>query len=279
MTSDKQQQQEEFLILKSILGEDIVELGNENDQFEIQIPLQLPPTFSLRLLDSSNQIQTLIEHLPPLVLTVHYHEQYPSSIDAPNFVLSSYYLTHKSLRNMCQVLDHIWQGNLSQPIVYLWIEGLKEQFLTINELCLTDAEEEEEEEEDPRAMSTYDPSQAAHIYEQLLSYNQDKVNEKFLNEYHQCPVCMSNDIYGRDMIRLNRCQHIFCRDCLREYARMQIKNGSVEWLFCPDFECQLTLFPWEIKSLVDDDQLYEKYERLLLQKTLEQMQDIVWCPR
>jgi E3 ubiquitin-protein ligase RNF14 len=60
---------------------------------------------------------------------------------------------------------------------------------------------------------------------------------------------------------------------------MHINTGSVEWLLCPDFQCQLTLFPWEIKTIVNNNQLYEKYERLLLQKTLEQMLDIVWCPR
>lgn len=278
--TNKQQQEEELLILKSILGEDIIELGSEKDQFEIQIQLQLPSKFSLRLHDRSNQLITSIEHLPPLVLTVHYHDQYPSSIDAPNFVLSSSYLTQKYLRDMCEVLDKVWQENLSQSIVYLWIENLKEHFLSTHELCLTDIEENDQnEEEDPRAMSNYDPSQAAHVYEELISYNQNKIHERFLNEYHQCPICMSSDIYGRDMILLSKCQHAFCRDCLREYAQMQIKNGTVEWLLCPDSQCQLTLFPSEIKTIVENDQLYEKYERLLLQKTLEQMLDIVWCPR
>jgi E3 ubiquitin-protein ligase RNF14 len=60
---------------------------------------------------------------------------------------------------------------------------------------------------------------------------------------------------------------------------MHINTGSVEWLICPDLECQLTLLPSEIKIIINNNQLYEKYERLLLQKTLEQMQDIVWCPR
>jgi len=278
MTSDKQQQQEELLILKSILGDAITELSNENDQFEIDVEFQLPTPFYLRLIDSSNHLSVLIQHLPPLILTIHFHDQYPSSIHSPTFVLSSCYLSREYLQDMCRKLDKIWEQNISEPIVYQWIECLKEQFLSMDELCLTNTDINEEND-DPRAMSSYKPIQAARVYEQLIEYNRDKENEKFLYEYHECPICMSNDIPGRDMIRLYKCHHSFCRICLHDYAQMSINTGSVEWLLCPDFQCQLALLPSEIKIIVNNDQLYDKYERLLLQKTLEQMQDIVWCPR
>lgn len=279
--ADKEQQQEELLILKSILPDDIIELGNENDQFEINIYFQLPTKFFLRLSDNSNKLSTLIQYLPPLVLTINYHEQYPSSIYSPTFVLSSCYLSREYLQSMCQKLDAIWEENISQPIVYLWIECLKEYFLSINELCLTniDNDNHNNDDDDPRAMSSYHPNQAAYVYEQLIEYNREKDNEKFLSEYHECSICLTNNIFGRDMIRLDKCHHSFCRDCLHDYAQMHINTGSVEWLNCPDFQCQLTLLPSEIKLIVNNNELYEKYERLLLQKTLEQMQDIVWCPR
>ena len=56
------------------------------------------------------------------------------------FVLSSYYLSHDILQHMCEELDKLWEQNISQPIVYLWIECLKEQFLKHNELCLSTEE-------------------------------------------------------------------------------------------------------------------------------------------
>jgi E3 ubiquitin-protein ligase RNF14 len=279
MSTDKQQQEEELLILKSILNDEVIELGDENDQFEINIDFQLPARFYLRLIDDSNKLSTLIKYLPPLVLTVQFHEQYPSSIDPPTFVLSSCYLSRQYLQNMCQMLDKVWEQNLSQPIVFQWIECLKEQFLSINELCLSNIDLNNDDDNDPRAMSSYDPTQAAYVYEQLIEYNREKESEKFLNEYHECPICTSNNIPGRDMIRLHKCHHFFCRDCLHDYAQMHINTGSVEWLLCPDSQCQLTLLPSEIKIIVNNNELYDRYERLLLQKTLEQMQDIVWCPR
>jgi hypothetical protein len=167
MSSDKQQQEEELLILKSILGDTITDLSKENDQFEIDIEFQLPPTFHLRLIDDSNQLSTLIHHLPPLILTVHFHDTYPSSIDSPTFVLSSCYLSREHLQDMCQALDQIWEQNLCQPIVFQWIECIKEQYSSINELCLSNRDMNNDNDE-PRAMSSYEPSQAAHVYEQLL---------------------------------------------------------------------------------------------------------------
>ena len=279
MMTDKQQQEEELLILKSILGDIITDLSNNNDQFEVNVEFQLPTPFYLHLIDSSNHLSTLIQHLPPLILTVHFHENYPSSRYSPTFVLSSCYLSHEYLKNICQTLDKIWEQNISQPIVYQWIECLKEQFLTKSALCLSTKDVDDDTDGDPRAMSRYDPSRAAHIYEHLIEYNQIKENENFLREYHECPICMTNSIAGWDMLRLYKCHHAFCRLCLHDYARMRINTGSVQWLLCPDLRCKLALLPSEIKIVVNDDQLYDKYERLLLQKTLEQMDDIVWCPR
>ena len=216
--TNKQQQEEELLILKSILSEEIIELGDENDQFEVYIDFRLPTNFSVRLSDSSNQLTTSIQYLPPLILTINYHEQYPSSIDPPIFVLSSCYLSEEYLQNMCRKLDQIWEENLSQPIVYLWIECLKEEFEFVNELLLTD-KEINHEMEDPRAMSSYDPNQAAQIYEQLIEYNREKGNENFLEEYHECSICLTNNIPGRDMVKLDKCNHFFCRNCLHDYTQ------------------------------------------------------------
>ena len=280
MSNDRQQQQDELSILKSILEKSITDVGRDEDQFEIDIDFQLPSPFLLRLVDESHQISNPIQHLPPLVVTVHFHEHYPSSIDPPTFVLSSCYLSQAHLVQMCQKLDRIWEENISQPIVYQWIECLKEEFLQSHELCLsTITDQIDEEHDDPRAISTYDSERAGQVYEQLLEYNRTKEDEQFLADYHTCPICFTSNIPGREMIRLYKCHHAYCRSCLCDYARLHINTGSVEWLLCPDSHCSMGLLPLEVKLAVDNDALYEKYERLSLQKTLEQMQDIVWCPR
>ncbi|CAF5068499.1 unnamed protein product, partial [Rotaria sp. Silwood1] len=42
--------------------------------------------------------------------------------------------------------------------------------------------------------------------------------------------------------------------------------------------CKQALLPTEIKQTIQDENLYERYERLTLQHGLESMKDIVWCP-
>lgn len=278
MTSNKQEQEDELQILQSILEKGITSFGNDNDQFEIDVEFQLPSPFRVSLVDGSHQRSSSIQHLPPIVLTVHFHEAYPSSTDPPTFVLSSCYLSNRYLVQMSQRLDQIWEENISTPIVYQWIESLKEAFLSMKELHLSTTDTDDTDG-DPRAMSTYEPAEAARVYQQVLDYNQEKENEQFLHDYHDCPICLTTSISGKQMLRLYKCHHAYCQSCLHDYAKMHIDTGSVEWLLCPDTRCQLALLPVEVRRIVQNDTLYEKYERLLLQKSLEQMLDIVWCPR
>jgi E3 ubiquitin-protein ligase RNF14 len=279
MANDKEQQCDELLTLKAIFDNAIIDLGNDGDQFEVNVELQLLSPLRLRLVDSSHQLSAMIRYLPPIVLTIHFHESYPSSDDSPTFVLSSFYLSYSYLERLCKKLDKIWLDNISQPIVYQWIECLKDEFISVDELCLSTVVEQSDDNDDPRAMSSYEHDQAARVYRQLLDYDQEKDNEHFLHDYHECSICMTANMSGHDMIRLHKCHHVFCRLCLNNYARMQISTGPTAWLSCPDVDCQLSLLPVEIRTILQDQSLYDKYERLLLQKTLENMDDIAWCPR
>ena len=278
MTTEEQLRQEEIEILKSILEDSIVNLGTGNDQIEVTVEFQLTNHLRLALETDLHKISTNLQHLPPIVFTVHFHEDYPSSTEPPTFVLSSFYLSYSYLQQLCEKFDRIWKENLRTPIVYQWIECLKDELSRLDELFLSN-HRSNDQCDDPRAMSTYDTSQAACIYDQLVKYNQDKENQEFQRDYHECPICLSTNISGRDMIRLYKCRHTYCRSCLHDYAKLQIDTGSVEWLLCPDTQCNLSMLPSEIQNAIQDQSLYDKYERLLLHKTLENMQDIVWCPR
>ena len=47
---------------------------------------------------------------------------------------------------------------------------------------------------------------------------------------------------------------------------------------CPDSDCKRLLEGDEIQPLVEPA-LLERWERLTLQKTLDSMEDLVWCPK
>jgi hypothetical protein len=61
---------------------------------------------------------------------------------------------------------------------------------------------------------------------------------------------------------------------------MTLNNGRFgERLHCPESVCKQPLLPTEVKQILENDELYERYERLTLQHGLELMNDIIWCPR
>ncbi|RLM73431.1 E3 ubiquitin-protein ligase RNF14-like [Panicum miliaceum] len=60
--------------------------------------------------------------------------------------------------------------------------------------------------------------------------------------------------------------------------RMHVKEGSLFQLVCPDTKCKASIPPYVLKRLLTEEQ-FERWDRLLLQKTLDSMSDVVFCPK
>uniref|UniRef100_A0A3Q3LAR2 RBR-type E3 ubiquitin transferase n=1 Tax=Labrus bergylta TaxID=56723 RepID=A0A3Q3LAR2_9LABR len=119
------------------------------------------------------------------------------------------------------------------------------------------------------------PSQA--LLSQLLIYNATQKQKEFSTTVFDCDICFVGWL-GSECVQLLECDHIFCRGCLSEFCKLQITEGNVEGVTCPNADCPATPTPAQVKSLVGDE-LFSRYDRLLLQKTLDSMSDVVYCPR
>ncbi|XP_073331936.1 E3 ubiquitin-protein ligase RNF14-like isoform X2 [Pagrus major] len=118
------------------------------------------------------------------------------------------------------------------------------------------------------------PSQA--LLSQILIYDAAQQQKQFATTVFDCGVCFMG-LLGMDCVQL-LCGHIFCRTCLSQFCKLQITEGNVQGVTCPDADCDAAPTPAQVRSLVGEE-LFSRYDRLLLQKTLDCMPDVVYCPR
>ncbi|CAF0741202.1 unnamed protein product [Adineta ricciae] len=264
--TDLEKKTDEIFALQSIFDKNLRQF--DENQYEILIDFDLVTPLTIEYEDQTS----IVEYLPPFSLLVQYHDEYPSHFP-PTFVLSCFYFSKSNLQKLCQKLDK-YPFVEGEVCVYEWINLIKLE--VDRKLIMENKEEEEEEEEgDPRALNGYSSETAKKIFQYLVQYNADQFHKRI----QVCSIC-DNCIRGIDCIRLHRCQHYYCQSCLQDYIRMTLKNGQFgERIHCPQNQCHQALLPTEIRQILRDDQLYERYERLTLQQGLESMDDIVWCPK
>ncbi|XP_029938846.1 E3 ubiquitin-protein ligase RNF14-like [Salarias fasciatus] len=132
---------------------------------------------------------------------------------------------------------------------------------------LDEAEDSSQDEEDP--------SQA--LPSQILSYDALQKQKVFDGTVFDCGVCYLSYL-GSECVQLSECGHIFCQTCLGEFCKFQITEGNVRNVSCPQADCTATPTPAQVLTLVGEE-LFSRYDRLMLQTTLDCMSDVAYCPR
>lgn len=93
-------------------------------------------------------------------------------------------------------------------------------------------------------------------------------------ELLECPLCLLH--HSRDSFPdIMTCHHRSCIDCLRQYLRIEISESRVN-ISCP--ECTERFNPHDIRMILGDRILMEKYEEFMLRRWLVADPDCRWCP-
>lgn len=111
----------------------------------------------------------------------------------------------------------------------------------------------------------------------LVDYDKREREREFAETFFDCEICFSS-LPGRKCRRVEPCMHIHCYECLKVYVTTKIGDGEVSKIGCPSGSCKESLSLSLIQELVTTE-VFERFDRLLLQKTLDKMTDVVYCPR
>lgn len=95
-------------------------------------------------------------------------------------------------------------------------------------------------------------------------------------EVMECAVCM-DDIELKDIFFLESCSHSFCKDCVRYHIKTKI-GQRITKIDCPSSDCSDLLDHFQIRYLLNNNELFKKFEEFLLTDKLDEMDDVSICP-
>ncbi|XP_037489481.1 E3 ubiquitin-protein ligase RNF14-like [Triticum dicoccoides] len=297
-----QRQDDELMALEAIYGDDLVEFESRGGlrYFQIYIRYDLPDGAELCAKlsslgenskhggcpdggseDHENKPDEFsytsnFEYLPPLVLTCLLPKSYPSK-DPPCFTLTAKWMDEHNVSQLCEMLDSIWAELQGQEVVYQWVEWIHNSSLShlwFDGKIMLGQDDTPAPKVDMRAISRRVSLES--VIPSMLSYCSKKHYQAFLEDLHMCMICL-NQSTGSNFIKLP-CQHLFCAKCMETLCRMHVKEGSVFQLVCPHAKCNASIPQHVLKQLLSEEE-FERWDRLALEKALDSMADVVFCPK
>ncbi|KAJ8297615.1 hypothetical protein KUTeg_024146 [Tegillarca granosa] len=269
--TDKEQQEDELLALSSIYDENVLTITKDEEEpgGQFLACLHLPENFTLKVPDQQNKNANgephlhSIKFLPPIALNFQFPSNYPSQIP-PNFTLSCKWLNRKQLTTLCNRLDEIWKENEFSEILFMWTSFLQEE--TYEFLGLTSpldlnirrnsSLDQESSPLDSRAIQEL--ASQSRLIPVILEYDKQEKQREFDKSVFLCNVCFMEKV-GSQCIHFLDCSHPYCKECMKSYFTVQIQEGNVVELTCPNDKCESKAHP--------------------SQTSLETMMDVMFCPR
>ncbi|XP_050712312.1 E3 ubiquitin-protein ligase RNF14-like [Eriocheir sinensis] len=128
---------------------------------------------------------------------------------------------------------------------------------------------------DSRAVQDIGPkTKVLHL---LKEYNEDTRRKVFKSKMFECKVCFLDKL-GANCLEFWPCRHVYCKDCMASFFSVQISEGNIKFLRCPEEKCDSEANPKQVQEVVSVD-LYNRWDEMLLNSTLSSLGDIQPCPR
>ncbi len=205
--------------------------------------------------------------------------------------LQAVWLSQQQVALLEQQLHQLWEDQgAGFPICFTWLDWLKTEalpFLGVSStLVLSDPASNSSSSAPSSSASSSKAGAGAGVAAGLaadqvagiiMRYAAAQEVRAFQQATWQCGICY-DEVPGSKCVRLPDCQHFYCTPCMSQHCNTQINDGAVENLRCPQPDCRKHLPPYALQQLLSEEE-YGRWESLLLQRTLDKMDDVVYCPR
>lgn len=263
------QQSEEVETLHAIFGESLRILSPEGER-PLVLRLELPAEacdggcIELRISTEDGEVPAgAVEVLPPVALMFALPATYPFENSSPlALAVQTQHLAFTAVTEIEAELRTLAQGRVGEVVLFEIASALQERLVVSRQLLLPEDE----------------VGGSMEIAMRLLAFDRRACEERRQGKVQTCPVCLEG-VPGFRGVFL-KCGHFGCRDCLEQMVRLHISEADVGALRCFVGGCG-EAFSHEVVTdiLGPDSSELARWEEVSLQKCLDQMQDVVYCPR
>jgi E3 ubiquitin-protein ligase RNF14 len=273
--ASEDEREEELNTLESIYPE----LSRDSSTlFSARLDLKVAPITPLAVTFEPEQTINRLSHLPPLCIEISLPEGYPAH--KPPFVkltTNPPWIPDIVLQKLETDGKLLWEEYGDMPMLFAYVSQLQEAAETAFGLA-------DNPDEGPLKLPS--PLKTA-----LLDLNNQIKRETFEKETFDCGVCLEPK-KGAVCYRLERCGHVFCQGCLRDFYNNCIKEGDVDNVKCLDPGCGKTgntaidrrkkpriLSPKELLQVPLTLETVKRFAELKRKKKIEADKTIAFCPR
>lgn len=100
-------------------------------------------------------------------------------------------------------------------------------------------------QDEDQTISTPFLSPSQRLLSHILINDATQQQKRFASTVFDCGVCFMGHL-GSDCVKLPVCSHIFCRGCLTEFCKVQITEGNVRGVTCPQGDCPSAPTPAQV---------------------------------
>lgn len=149
------------------------------------------------------------------------------------------------------------------PVIYEWIEWIKDSCWDL--LRVTNS-------------STIPLDDLSfEDFNHLYIFDRTERENFFRKTEHSCLVCF-DELPGTDFVLLPECQHQFCKNCIGYICLLNVKEGTLANLKCPEEKCDEEIPVSVLRSALPQE-LFERWGKLAFSQGLSKIPDLQFCPR